>query len=238
MVLALVMVLTVFAVVVSVVFVQPRWATRVLARVNPQVLFLVDTPRRAVALTIDDGPSREVTPQILERLLRWGARATFFVTGDRVPGQEDVLRDIKNAGCELGNHMMHDRPSILLRPDQFHRELKEAAALLESWHPSRWFRPASGWIHPRMVREAAEEGYRCCLGSIYSHDSKLRHSRWIADFILSRVYPGAIVVIHGGGPHHLHSLEVLDILLPTLRRRGYDVQTVSELLRGAKTSSE
>lgn len=223
--------------VAGVLFFQPRAAVRLLARVNPDVLFLVDTNRKAVALTIDDAPSREVTPGILERLRRYDAHATFFIIGNRIAGREDLVRRILADGNEIGNHMLHDRPSILLSGDTFAACLAHTDSLLGDRGRTRWFRPASGWFNRAMLREIANQGNRCCLGSIFPHDNKLRKPRWIAKFIMSRVFPGAIIILHDGGPRRRYTLEVLDIILPALQARGYQVMTVSELVATANPDS-
>ncbi len=219
--------------VAGVLFFQPLAAVRLLAKANPDVLFLVDTNRKAVALTIDDAPSREVTPGILERLRRYDAHATFFVIGDQVQGNEDLIRQILADGNELGNHMMHDRPSILLSREDFAGSLAHTDSLLGDTDRPRWFRPASGWFNRNMLQAISGQGDRCCLGSIFPHDNKLRRPHWIARFIMSRVFPGAIIILHDGGPRRLYTLEVLDLILPRLKAEGYQVMTVSELVATA-----
>ncbi len=217
----------------AIMFFQPQAAIRLLARINPRVLFLVNTDRRAVALTLDDAPSPEVTPGILDRLQRHDAHATFFVIGNQVAGNEDLLRRIRAAGNEIGNHTMHNRPSILLSRAVFADSLAGTEALLGETPPPRWFRPSSGWFNNSMLEEVARQGGRCCLGSIFPHDNKLRKPRWIGKFVMSRIFPGAIIILHDGGPRRLYTLEVLDIILPLLKARGYQVMTVTELARQA-----
>jgi len=216
-------------VIASALFFQPRTAVNLLARANPAVLFMVKTSHRAVALTIDDAPSSAVTPAILERLQRYGAQATFFVIGDHALGQEDLLQEIVAAGSELGNHMLHDRPSIFASSENFAADLARTTDLIGPEHKPHWFRPASGWFTPKMLKEVARQGYRCCLGSIFPHDNKLKHPRLIADFIMQRTFPGAIIVLHDGGPERLYTLEVLDRILPLLIEQGYEILTVSAL---------
>ncbi len=219
--------------IVGILFFQPRFAIELLARANPDVLFRVKTSRRSVALTIDDTPSPAVTSAILERLERHGAQATFFVIGDHAEGHEDLLQRIIASGSELGNHMMHDRPSILASPKNFAADLTSTTVLLGPGRHSRWFRPASGWFTSGMLQEVNRQGYRCCMGSIFPHDNKLKHPRLIADFIMRRAFPGAIIVLHDGGPERLYTLKVLDRILPQLIEQGYEVLTVSSLIATA-----
>ncbi len=216
--------------VAGILFFQPRVAVRLLARINPDVLFLVDTERRAVALTIDDAPSPEVTPGILERLARHDAHATFFIIGEQAQAHPELVRQILASGHEAGNHMMHDTPSILLSREAFADNLARTDSLLGDDQRRRWFRPASGWFNGRMLREVERQGDRCCLGSIFPHDNKLRRPRWISRFVMNRVFPGAIIVLHDGGVRRRYTLEVLDEILPRLTAEGYKVMTISELL--------
>lgn len=220
-------------VIAGAMFFQPRAAVRLLALANPEVLFMVKTNRRAVALTIDDAPSAAVTPAILERLQRHGAQATFFIIGDHAVSHGDLLQKIAATGSELGNHMLHDRPSIFDSPRNFAANLARTTEIIGPEHKPRWFRPASGWFTPGMLKEVARQGYRCCLGSIFPHDNKLRHPLLIADFIIRRAFPGAIIVLHDGGPERLYTLEVLDLVLPRLIEQGYEILTVSALTASA-----
>jgi len=57
-----------------------------------------------IALTFDDGPYPEVTAAILDALEQYGVKATFFVLGSRVKGQEEMLKRMEELGCEIGNH--------------------------------------------------------------------------------------------------------------------------------------
>jgi polysaccharide deacetylase len=66
----------------------PRHAASLFARLSPQVTFFVPTTLPAVALTIDDGPDSQGTPDILDALREHQARATFFVIGEHVAGNE------------------------------------------------------------------------------------------------------------------------------------------------------
>ena len=97
----------------------------------PQVLFHVPTSRNVVALTIDDAPS-EYTRQILDVLEANDATATFFTIGGQVHGRENILQDILQRGNDLGNHAMHDEPSINVPSDRLTAEIEEVDKLIET----------------------------------------------------------------------------------------------------------
>lgn len=210
---------------------QPRFLLSGLARHHPDVLFYVETDSLAVALTIDDAPDPELTPRVLEVLARHGVRATFFVLGEEAAGHEGLVTAIRGAGHELGNHLYRDEPSIGLTDEEFVRQLREVEALIGPLTEPKWARPGSGWFSPGMVRLAAREGYRLVLGAVYPYDNKLRRPGWIHRTVIDRVFPGAILILHEGGPERGYVVELLDSLVPALKAEGYTFLTLTEMAR-------
>lgn len=214
----------------ALVVLAPRLLVTALAAANPDVLFYVDTERRALALTLDDGPDPAVTPRVLDLLGEYDAKATFFLIGDRVPGNEALLARMRAEGHELGNHLAHDEASIGLSAQVFERQLVHTDSLLAAAGPDpRWCRPGSGWFNGRMVEQLDAHGYRVALGSVYPHDLLLKSPRLIADFVLSRARAGAVLILHDGDGDPERTLRVLERVLPELRARGFELLTLSEL---------
>jgi len=206
-----------------------RSADVVFAR-DPDVLYGVETDASALALTLDDGPDPETTPALLRLLAEHGARATFFLIADRVEGREEILDAIVAGGHEIGNHGLHDVPSIDLAPEVFEQQLLEAHRKLSPWATPQWFRPGSGWYEPWMLEVLARHGYRCVLGSSHPFDAQLPWV-WLALRWLSiDAEPGEVIVLHDGGERGLRTVQVLESLLPELARRGLRVVTLSELV--------
>ena len=209
--------------------IRPRPVIRRLAGRWPDVLFYADTGEPLVALTIDDAPHPALTPAILDALAEHGARATFFVIGERVPGNEGGVRRIVGEGHELGNHLMVDAPSIRLPAGEFERQLLRTHELLSPFGPVRWFRPGSGWYSRRMLEQLGRHGYRCALGSAYAYDCHVRSARYASWHILLNARPGSVIILHDGRESRRRTVAVLRRVLPELGRRGYRVVTLSEL---------
>ncbi|HEX6133502.1 MAG TPA: chitin deacetylase family protein [Longimicrobiales bacterium] len=204
-------------------------------RKSPDVLFYAETPRKVLALTIDDGPST-ATAEILDVLSENGAHATFFVIGSHVDAHPDVMARLVADGHELGHHMMYDEKSIDLAPDTFAAQFDELHGVLSRLGGSRVFRPGSGWYDDRMVETAARRGYRTVLGSVYPFDAQLPSARIAGWYVLQHAAPGAIVVLHDGPERGRRTADALRRILPELRRRGYDIVTVSGLIDAAATA--
>ena len=204
---------------------QQRW---------PDILWQINTTEKVVALTIDDAPS-EYTLQILNLLVAHNATATFFVIGSQVLGREKVLEDLVRNGNELGNHAMHDEPSRSLSDEQLTREITAVERTITQVHVAvevggrpKYFRPGSGFFSDRMREVLKKLHYKLVLGSIYPHDPQVQMS-WInARHILSMIRPGGIIVCHD---RRGWTVPMLARTLPELRRRGYKVVTVTELVK-------
>ena len=206
-----------------------------LAEHYPDVLFRVATADSVIALTLDDGPSADSTPHVLALLAKHDARATFFLTGNRIPGREGLTRRIVLEGHELGNHGMRETPSILLSADRFADELNQAHRLLTEHDSVRWFRPATGFFDRHIIDEARQRGYEVALGSVYPNDVRRPIPSLLASYILSNVRPGDVIILHEGHTGRHTIVPVLQRILPELRQRGYRVVTLSELLESEES---
>jgi peptidoglycan/xylan/chitin deacetylase (PgdA/CDA1 family) len=201
---------------------------------NPDVLFEAETADSLVALTLDDGPHPDLTPQVLGVLAANDAKATFFLMGDHVEGNEAVVRRMVEEGHELGNHMMTAWPSVLLRPPAFRASLYRAHAQLAAFDTVRWFRPASGWFNERIRAEADSLNYDVALGSVYPNDAQNPFPSYHARYVLRQVRPGSVIILHEGMSSRRRVLTALRLILPELRRRGYRVVTLTELVQSAQ----
>jgi peptidoglycan/xylan/chitin deacetylase (PgdA/CDA1 family) len=216
-----------------IVYKPPKSVISYLQSRNPSVLFQIQTSRKIVALTIDDAPS-PYTREILDILKDNHVTATFFVIGNQVPGNEDVLADIVRAGHELGNHAMHDEPSISLSSDLLAEEIHQVDALIDHAYEqggrartSHYFRPGSGVFSHRILGIAEKAGYQTILGSIYPHDPFISRWRVNAWHVLSSLRPGAVIICHD---RRSWTVPMLKKALPAMKEKGFEVTSVSGLL--------
>lgn len=214
--------------------IRPGPVVRWLARRHPDVVFRFETTEPLVALTFDDSPHPTLTPRILDVLAAHEARATFFAIGERIPGNEAFVRRLVAEGHELGNHLMADAPSARLPAAEFERQLLRTHELLAPFGPIRWFRPGHGWFHRRMLDQLRRHGYRCALASAYAFEFHVPSARYAARHILLNTRPGAVIVLHDGAADRHRTVDTLGRLLPTLRRRGYRVVTLSALAEASE----
>lgn len=208
---------------------RPGPVVRWLSRRFPDILFHRPDAGPLIALTFDDSPHATLTPRILDLLAAHEAHATFFMIGEHLAGNEEVVRRLIAEGHELGNHMMSDTASSRLSPAEFERELLQTHELLASFGPVRWFRPGHGWFNRRMLGQVHRHGYRCAMASAYALEFLPIPAPYAARHILRNIRPGGIIVIHDGAAERERTVLALERILPALRRRGYEIVTLSRL---------
>ena len=140
---------------------QPPAVARLLGR-SSAVVVCVPTRARAVAVTVDDGPHAELTPEVLRVLERHGARATFFFLGAGVARHPGLAAAAAAAGHEIGNHGWADRPAVLQSRTAFRGDLRRTAAavLAATGQEPRFVRPGSGWFRPASSARCGMPGGR------------------------------------------------------------------------------
>ena len=189
---------------------------------------------REVWLTIDDGPDGEDNPRLLELLDAAGARATFFLRGDRARGCPQAVREIVRRGHTIGNHTdTHSAQRFwMLGPRGLAREIDGAAKTLAHFADEgndgsarRLFRPPVGMQNVFLWPLLRARGLQLIGWSARGFDGVNWHqaTETVAR-ILRDVRPGAIILLHegvrgrGGEPLNVIGLE---LLLDALRERGY-----------------
>jgi len=223
--------------VIAAALLRPGPVIRWLSRRFPDVLFEQANAGPLVALTFDDSPHATLTPRILDVLDAHDARATFFVIGEHVAGNEEIVRRLIDEGHELGNHMMSDAPSARLSSAEFERQLLQTHEVLAAFGPVRWFRPGHTWFNRRMLDQLHRHGYRCAMASAYAFEFLPISAPYAAQQILLTVRPGGVIILHDAAADQDRTVAVLERILPALHRRGYRVVTVSKLAAAGRASS-
>lgn len=178
-----------------------------------------------VWLTIDDGPDPVDTPRNLALLARHGAKATFFLVGERAAAHPDLVREIVRQGHEVAHHTQtHPLGSFWCAGRRrLERELDlPLATFRELGIRPRWFRPPVGIKNLFLARALAERGLRCVAWTIRSYDSLARSASEVVARVGPRLRPGAIVLLHEG-PRLAPAVResALEAVLELIAARGY-----------------
>jgi peptidoglycan/xylan/chitin deacetylase (PgdA/CDA1 family) len=188
----------------------------------------VDQPY--IAMTFDDGPSAENTPRLLEMLKQRNIKATFFLIGQNVVSNPDLVRRILADGHEIGNHSWTHPQLSKLSDDRVTAEITQTQDAIKdaSGFTPVLLRPPYGAITPRQ-REWIENrfGLNIILWSVDPFDWKRPGASVITQRILSQTRPGAIILSHD---IHKQTVDAMPATLDALIAKGYKFATVSQLI--------
>ncbi|WP_160719382.1 polysaccharide deacetylase family protein [Isachenkonia alkalipeptolytica] len=184
-----------------------------------------EEPLKKVALTFDDGPHSQYTPEILEILDRYDAKATFFMLGNRVEFYPDLVREVFDRGHEIGNHTYDHKDLTAMGAEAIQNEVGKASLAIEEiiGRKPKILRPPYG-----AFNEAVENSVQIplILWTVDTLDWKHKDPQKILESVKSDVEEDSIILMHD---IHSGTPEGLGKVLAYLDGEGYDFVTISEL---------
>lgn len=180
-----------------------------------------------IAMTYDDGPAG-YTNQLLDTLKQHRSAATFYMLGDLVSVNPDIVQRAANEGHELGSHTMSHPELTLIPLDQAKAQVLDAKTLIEeaSGVSAPTFRPPYGSVDDAII---AAVNMPAILWTIDTNDWQKPGEAALIERSLPVAGPGDIVLWHD---IHPDSVAVADTVIGGLNNRGFTLVTVTELFGG------
>jgi len=198
----------------------------------------VKSERKIIALSFDDGPNPPDTENLLNILAKHEVRATFFTPAKNIEKFPELAKKIIAAGHVIGNHSYSHSFSNHFRTLSFDQEIVQAQKTIKNiigLEPAL-YRPPWLFKHSFLLKNLKRHqitpvsGFFCSNWEIW-HASAQRIYR----DTLKVVAPGRIIIFHDGfdtkGGRRQGSIGAIDLLIPELKRQGYEFLSVDELLR-------
>ena len=193
----------------------------------------IESDRKVVALTFDDGPNPDATPRILDTLREKGVRATFFVLGSHAERWPELVRRISHEGHQIGNHGYFHRKLQFKSPFYVSRDIRLGIrAIRRAGAPApRYFRAPHGFRSPWTTPIASSYGERTVGWSLGVWDSDRPGVDEIVRRTLEGVEPGSIVLLHDGDGYNpdgdrMQTAAVLPLIIDRLKEQGYEFATL------------
>jgi len=182
---------------------------------------------RTIAITFDDGPHKNFTPQILDILEKRGAYGTFFSTGNNISAQKSLASELVRRGHLLANHTYTHVNPLFTRKSRLYDEILRTKELIEeiTGQPNLFFRPPYGIITPSLLSICSSLNLSIVLWSINSYDFRREQSAVIIKRIKRRIRPGGIMLFHeckynNEGLDYSNTLQALEVVLEIAGSKG------------------
>lgn len=179
-----------------------------------------------MALTFDDGPNPTYTPQLLDLLQRYRVRATFFIMGKHVPGNEALLKRMYLEGHEIGNHSWDHPDFTRLSPEQIEAQVSSTQGVIAATGVPlpTLFRPPYGEYNPMVEAHVPLSIIRW---DVDPSDWRPSMQPSVAAHVVAHAHSGAIVLMHDT---ETTTLPAVEPIIQQLQAQGYQLVTVSDIL--------
>ncbi|MEI4802734.1 polysaccharide deacetylase family protein [Bacillus sp. FJAT-51639] len=194
----------------------------------PTPIYRGNPSKKMVALTINVAWGNEYLSRMLEILQKHNVKATFFLEGRWVKENLRFAKMIADADQEVGNHSYTHPDMRTLSVHAIHEQLQKTNQVIEAAtnQKVRWFAPPSGSFRDDVVHTAAKMHMGTIMWTVDTIDWKHPEPHVLLQRVLSKVHPGAIILMHPTSS----SAESLDTLISKLKEKGYTVGNVSALV--------
>lgn len=196
-------------------------------------VYLGNTGEKVLYLTFDAGYENGSTEKILDTLKAHQVPAAFFLVGNYIEKNGDLVRRMVDEGHTVGNHTMHHPDmSKLADRESFSKELQDLETLFREatgQEMPKYYRPPQGIYSQENLTMAKELGYRTVFWSLayvdWNNDRQPTREEAFAK-LLPRTHNGAVVLLHSTSKTNG---EILDDLLTKWEQMGYRFGTLDEL---------
>ena len=189
----------------------------------------VKTKNNKIAITFDDGPT-EFTPEFLDLLSKYDAKATFFCIGKQIEKHPEILDRIYKEGHQIGNHSYsHHKSFGFFSSKKVKKEIQKTDTLIEqiTTKKNQYFRPPFGVTNPHIAKAIKQTKHKVIGWNIRSLDTVIEDENKILERITKKLQSGSIILLHDTSDK---SLRVLEQLLLTLQQKNFQSVTVEKLV--------
>ena len=191
--------------------------------------YQVNTKQKVVALTFDDGPTKNVE-EILPLLKAYNAKATFFLIGNEIKKNPAEAKRIADAGQQIGNHSYSHNRMVFKSSSYIQEEIEKTDQLirLAGYQGEIDFRPPNGKKLVGLPYYLNKHNRDTITWSL-EPDSYFSSSTDKVNYVKKNVKPGSIILIHPMYDKTGEEVKTIKGILQSLSNKGYKFVTVNEL---------
>lgn len=172
---------------------------------------------KVVYITFDDGPTPDVTEQILDVLDKYSVKASFFCCGQNADVNPELLKKIADEGHTIGYHSYSHKDILKTKPSKWLADVERKSAVSDT----KLFRPPYGRILFRHYRRLKSK-YKFVFWDVMSYDYDVTRSpESIMSLLEKSVREGSVVVFHDKGKCKENTLAVLPQFIELMKSKEY-----------------
>lgn len=193
---------------------------KILRMFYPSFLWEMPKGEKKIYITFDDGPHPTITPQVLEILKKFNAKATFFCIGNNVNKYKETFELIKKEGHAVGNHTFNHERGWMTKTSDYVKSVMEADKLIQS----PLFRPPHGRIKSSQIKslKKAFQHLRIIAWSVISYDwDKSLSPDDCFNNVIKNADDGSIIVFHDSEKAFNNMIPALTKVLEYYTERGF-----------------
>jgi peptidoglycan-N-acetylglucosamine deacetylase len=188
-----------------------------------------DTPEPVLYLTFDDGPTPQITEWVMDQLAAYRARATFFLVGNNVAANPELVHELIDNGHAIGNHTQTHRDGYKTSLRAYLRDFLRCQQTIFEYtgHQARLFRPPYGRLTQTKARYIARTHEIIMMDVIAGDfDPQLRAEDCI-QHITQHARPGSIILLHDSVKAWPRLSQTLPTILKHFSERGFRFEAIS-----------
>lgn len=195
-----------------------------------KVICAAETDKKQIAISFDDGPAPEYTPEILQVLREGDVKAAFFCIGNRIPGNEWILKQVHDDGHIIGNHSYsHHFWFDMFTSKQMLGDIKlmDDEVVRVTGSRPKLFRPPYGVTNPNLKKAIINGDYTAVGWSVRSMDTVVKDRNKLLNKMIAALKPGAVYLFHDTCKV---TVDMLPGFIQEVKNRGYEFVPLDKLL--------
>lgn len=202
-------------------------------QVAGEIISQIDTDKKIVALTFDDGPN-ENADEILKILDEKNVKATFYLIGEQIESNPDQIKKIVSSGHEIGNHSYTHTRMVFKSFDFIAEEIQKTNNLIResSYSGEITFRPPYGKKLFSLPIYLSNQNIKTIMWDLDPLQTlpATASSQEISDFVISNAKSGSIILIHPWHGVKNNSRDAISLIIDGLKKNGFEFVTVNQLI--------
>lgn len=188
----------------------------------PDLIWRIQSPGKKLYLTFDDGPEKSVTPELLEILNQFNAKATFFCVGEKAEKNPGILDQIREGGHSIGNHTYHHIKGKSVDTKLFLEDVEKCNKMLDT----NLFRPPHGSIKYKQIKSLKKQ-YQLFMWTLLpgDFDPKISKEKCLQRSI-KYTKNGTIIVYHDNKKTKDKVLYAVPKYIEHFQKLGYTFETL------------